>query len=842
MAFSTDETTWDTFLTEWPLERLRTMTLADYTSAGDKHCFVYWMESGLDQYGSIWGGSAFKFGIYSRHDATAKEGDTALAYDDSYGWYRRFGETHDKAFEIVRAQVAAVAEAARAGRLEDIDKSELGPSYRWKIAFHYQDRAQPALLPCVFSRKPLLHACGLASGETSLPLSELYRRTAVLRSSEESLMAFSHHIWRDWVMSTPLRICLTEGAVRNGYIPINLISAPFPEAIRGVANDQDTGEAVPFRTDTGWTFESDVRAPNSDSGRIRARFSRYFRERHVQPGDVIEIQSDEAGVYLITHYPKDDVPPAHIESPVAARSASIKEPVPEYATVSVNRILYGPPGTGKTYRTVNEALRILDPAFLAENEAKRDVLKKRFDTLLQAGLIRFVTFHQSFSYEDFVEGIRASTDETDGSLRYEVEDGVFKQVCEAARSRNVAETGAGIDIAGRKIWKLSLGEAKTEGHIYDECIAKGIALLGFGAGANLSGVTSPAEIVERMHAVGEQVAAGDYAVTALNRFIRVVKQGDLVVVTEGNFKFRAIGEVTGDYLYVDRDGADTYAQGRPVRWLRQYDPSRPYADLMEKQFVQGSLYELHPGSISLERLAALLAPEQAEPHEPEARVLIIDEINRGNISRIFGELITLIEPSKREGCTESLSVTLPYSKERFSVPRNVHLIGTMNTADRSLAGLDVALRRRFEFVEMLPDADALAGIVVAGIHVDKLLSTMNQRIEILLGRDYMLGHAYFMRLQDSPTLGALAEIFRRQVLPLLQEYFFEDWQKIAWVLNDHRKPAALQFLRQATTGVAELLGDGVDLPGEGRVWTINAQAFDQPEAYLAIIKAPQVAA
>lgn len=520
-----------------------------------------------------------------------------------------------------------------------------------------------------------------------------------------------------------------------------------------------------------------------------------------------------------------------------ASQTSMAEPNP--MTLPINRILFGPPGTGKTYRTINEALRILDAPFLAANETDRAALKQRFDALTQAGLIRFVTFHQSFSYEDFVEGIRASTDEETGGLRYEVEDGIFKQVCEAARSRNIAETGAGVDITGRRIWKLSLGDANTEGQIYEECIADGIALLGFGAGADLSGIASREDIVKRMQAAGEQVSASSYAVTALNLFIRVMKQGDLVVVTKGNLKFRAIGEVTGDYVHLDRDDVDTYAQGRPVRWLRQYDPALPYADLMENRFSQMTIYELRSGSINLERLTDLLAPEQTEAREPEARVLIIDEINRGNISRIFGELITLIEPSKREGCVEALSVTLPYSKERFSVPRNVHLIGTMNTADRSLAGLDVALRRRFEFVEMLPNTEVLAGVVVAGVSVAVLLATMNRRIEVLLGRDYMLGHAYFLGLTNSSTLSELAKVFRRQVLPLLQEYFFEDWQKIAWVLNDHRKPANLQFVQQVTTGITELLGNDVELPSEGRVWTINAAAFDQPGAYQLIIKAAQ---
>ncbi len=844
MAFSTDESTWDAFLAQWPLERLRTMKLKEYTKAGDKACFTYWMEVRLDQYGSIWGGSAFKFGIYSRNDHAPKPGDGSSAYDADYGWYRRFGETHDAAFEAVRREVIMVAEAARAGSLREIDKSELGPAYRWKIAFHYQDRTQPRLFPGVFLRKPLLHACGLSDSDKATPQSTLYERAASLRREDESLMAFSQRVWRDWVMATPLRIPMREGAINNGYIPVNLASAPFPDSIRGGNTADEAGEPVKFRTDTGWEFESDVRAPSGDSGRLRARFGRYFQERNVQPGDTIEIRPDDDGIYVITLQPKggSSIPLASdtqsMTKPVVSNKPDSRDP-----SMPVNKILFGPPGTGKTYRTVDESLRILDPAFLATHDS-REALKKRFDELVDAGRIRFVTFHQSFSYEEFVEGIRADadgndSDGTEGGIRYRVEPGVFKQICEAARSRTVAETGSGIDITGRRIWKISLGDANGDGQIYDECMRKNLALLGFGAGADLSGVASRKEIVERLRAAGEHVESSDYAVTALDLFVRRVQVGDLVLVSQGNLRFRAIGEVTGNYMHVDRDGVDTFAQGRPVRWLRRYEPARPYTDLMDSRFSQMTIYE--PGSIKQERLAALLAPEEAESGEPEARVLIIDEINRGNVSRIFGELISLIEPSKREGCAEALKVILPYSRDEFSVPRNLHIIGTMNTADRSLAGLDVALRRRFEFIEMLPDIEALRGIEVEGVPIDELLSRMNRRIEVLLGRDYMLGHAYFMRLEKTPTIELLAEIFRRQVLPLLQEYFFEDWQKIAWVLNDHQKKGeALKFLRQSTAGTAELFGE-LELPGEGKMWSINSEAFANPNAYLATITAPQPA-
>lgn len=162
--------------------------------------------------------------------------------------------------------------------------------------------------------------------------------------------------------------------------------------------------------------------------------------------------------------------------------------------------------------------------------------------------------------------------------------------------------------------------------------------------------------------------------------------------------------------------------------------------------------------------------------------MIIDEINRGNISRIFGELITLIEPSKRAGAIEELSTTLPYSKKLFSVPDNLYLIGTMNTADRSLAGLDIALRRRFTFVEMPPKPELLADTNIDGVNIGRLLEVMNERIEVLLDRDHCLGHAYFMPLKQEQTLDKLATIFKPDH-PLLQEYFFEDWERINWVLN-----------------------------------------------------------
>ena len=160
---------------------------------------------------------------------------------------------------------------------------------------------------------------------------------------------------------------------------------------------------------------------------------------------------------------------------------------------------------------------------------------------------------------------------------------------------------------------------------------------------------------------------------------------------------------------------------------------------------------------------------------------MIDEINRGNIAKIFGELITLIEPSKRSGGEDEATVTLPYSQERFSVPDNLYLVGTMNTADRGIALLDTALRRRFDFIEKMPDLD-LVEEDIEGVDGQAMLKAMNERITVYLGREHQIGHTYLIGVT---TIDDLAEAFQRRIVPLLQEYFYDDWKKIRLVLNEN---------------------------------------------------------
>ncbi|WP_249161253.1 AAA family ATPase [Bradyrhizobium manausense] len=614
----------------------------------------------------------------------------------------------------------------------------------------------------------------------------------------------------------------------------------------------------------------------------------------------------------------------------------------------LNQILYGPPGTGKTFAVIELALDILDPAYLEANRSNRTALKRRFDELSSDGEVRFVTFHQSFSYEDFVEGLRADHD-ADGQIRYAVEDGIFKILCDTAAAKVTQQATAPVSIEGRRIWKMSLGNTlASDAYIYDECVENNYILLGYGGDTDFTGCKSRDEVFDRSQKAGKSDEADSYAITAVTNFLLKMKKGDLVVVSDGNTKFRAIAEVTGDYRQIARepqgDGDDKYGQCRNVKWLRVYSPSLPYEQLMQNQFSQMTLYELKSHSIDRTKLAGLLSntgnhastiasaaqafrigdtfgsgyevvyasrdvlelikPNKkrlpigmslirdladcvrdgkltvanirqkevfekmpgsllepylvngyenilsvlverylgfASPTSVDApavsrpKVLIIDEINRGNVSKIFGELITLIEPSKRKDAEEALEVILPYSKSRFSVPANVHIIGTMNTADRSLTSLDIALRRRFHFREMLPRPDLLREIELQGLNVGQMLSVMNERIEVLLDRDHRLGHAYFLPLREDKSIELLGSIFRQQIIPLLQEYFFDDWERIQIVLNDSRKAPENRFLHKPDVNISALFGDDVSVAERTSRWMINDLAFGRIEAYLGIV-------
>ena len=506
----------------------------------------------------------------------------------------------------------------------------------------------------------------------------------------------------------------------------------------------------------------------------------------------------------------------------------------------LNQILFGPPGTGKTFATINKALEILDPSLLASCDPIKDRarLKRRFDELITSKRIRFVTFHQSFSYEDFVEGLRADNGDA-GQLQYRVEPGVFKAICDDARGAAQVASEVGIR-DGARIWKISI-EGTGVSPTRDFCFTHDQARIGWGEVGDLR----DDDFAER--ASYQQLGSNDR--NTLQAFSSEMQPGDIVLCIGSATTIQAIGVVQGDYAYEPsppKGVRKDFGNVLPVRWLAT-DLALNLQTLNGGiRFTLKTVYEI--SRFNWSELATVIESagiklkglQSKQQRQPLDHVLIIDEINRGNVSRVFGELITLIEPTKRAGAEEHLQVTLPYSKKLFDVPKNVYLIGTMNTADRSLAGIDIALRRRFKFVPMAPRPELLGSLVVAGVNIGSMLTSLNRRIEVLLDRDHQLGHAWFMSLSSGPDLEPLENVFRHEILPLLQEYFFEDWQRIHWVLNDQVKPDGCRFVESREISAESLFGKEADGLSVQKLWQLNDLAFANPESYRLIVDGAKV--
>lgn len=479
----------------------------------------------------------------------------------------------------------------------------------------------------------------------------------------------------------------------------------------------------------------------------------------------------------------------------------------------LNSILYGPPGTGKTHKTAQLAVEICD----GSTPVDRDELMARYEELRSDGRISFVTFHQSYGYEDFVEGLRPEM--TDGQVTYRIRPGVFRDVCDTARRNTLVKPGlSGKPLKSRTVFKMSLGAAGTiEGRqAFQASIENGIVLLGWGGNVDFSDCQNQDEILKRAKeaAIFEKPESD---ARYLGVFKDELQTGDIIIASHGNNSFQAIGEVTGEYEYLEAPFAVHFHQKRAVRWLAVYENKRPVEEIFDRKFMMSALYKLDPAGLKFEVIENLLGEQQSATNLPF--VLIIDEINRANISKVFGELITLLEDGKREGATNALTVKLPYSGDEFCVPANLHVIGTMNTADRSIALLDTALRRRFEFEELQPDVSALPDEPVDGVDLRRLLKAINERIEYLYDRDHTIGHAYFIGVE---SLAELEGIFRRKVIPLLQEYFYENWSRVRAVLND-TSGAFIEVQNNVPRGL-EAVVDGFDPRPRYRV---NGAAFTQ---------------
>lgn len=696
------------FLEQWPVERLKNLTVEDYHQANSKDCFI----AQIDSFDPTQGKPTFA-NYFDIWEPVTLGKDDKYQNEKPYSWNKRLGNTPAEAFQNLKQEILDIVDAVQRRDLNAIDQIQFTKGLKWMIAFLYQDFSKPCVIPIV--------------GETNIK--------------------------------------------RIGYD--SYVKTPIPEFLPILLADQGDQEFFPY--------------VEKLFAMIRKGYLDYKQKKQQTKELVDEVMMQQP----------------------------------------LNRILFGAAGTGKTYHTINHALSVIENKTLNILEKEdRTELKARFDEYKDLGRIEFVTFHQSFSYEDFVEGIRAETDDQ-GKLNYNVEPGVFKIVCERAKENKKVMQDLGVR-PNAVVWKLSMGDLSTRQY----CFEHGQMRVGWGQTGNL--LDEKTKYSEGY----KQFSSTDHH--TLEQFVSGVEIGDVVLCLKSTNEICGVAVVTDDYFFDENHPEavrEDYLHCRNVNWILKDITFNIRSLNGGVGLTLKTMYRLWRFTWTdllqeLNKAGYLL--DKGKDAKQDPYVLIIDEINRGNISRIFGELITLIEDSKRQDADEALSVILPYSKKEFSVPDNVYIIGTMNSSDRSLTGLDIALRRRFTFIEMPPKPELLNEVFVDGVNIGRLLNVINQRIEVLLDRDHCIGHANFMSLKKQPTLEHLTSIFKQKIIPQLQEYFFDDWSRINMVLNANGMLQPKAIVR--STLFPNVNAESDSFIEEQQTWELVESAFDSIESFAMIIK------
>lgn len=659
----------------------------------------------MDNLGSIWGGSAFKFGIYKRNDESQKESSNGRLYSQNYAWIAKYGNNENEAFNNIKEKIIQIIQASQDNNLEAIEKIDFGDAIKWKIAFHYQDVENIKIIN-IFS-KNVLDLVSLNEFKEKLKIYQIHKK--LLENKNLSLVKMIENIaiplWNKYGMDSQNYIDKMKNLFSEYLNKKKLDKNTINKYIQVIENISKEFLKENLYSCDLFSFDQNINKLNKNEE---------FKLKNSNGHNMYSSALNCYRVFLIDYYEQD----IFITERVQSEESNMK-------IIPLNQILYGPPGTGKTYHTIDKALEIL-----GENLESRDDKKAKFDEYVRKGQIVFTTFHQSYGYEEFVEGIKPRIDSEENSkeIKYEIKYGIFKELCQKALEN----------------YKASL--LTQEEFAKNEDLENKIEIF-------LDELVDQQKFIEKTQSGGFRLE-------------------------EYNEKYRIITDDTNANLYLNLEifktlleNKDKIINGRSIRQILN-NKHRRQIDSYYFQLVK--LFKEREQNYKIDN-------NSSKKPDLKFYIIIIDEINRGNVSKIFGELITLIEPSKRIGEKEELKVTLPYSGEKFGVPKNVYIIGTMNTADRSITSLDTALRRRFEFVEMMPDVSKLS-MDCEGINLQELLKAINTRIEYLLDREKIIGHAFFIGVEN---LNDLKSIFQNKIIPLLQEYFYNDYALINAVLNDN---------------------------------------------------------
>jgi hypothetical protein len=786
---ATEQETLAAFLTAWPRDRLISMSIDDYCSVGNDDALAYWLEFKTDVLGGIGGGSAYKFGVFKRKAVKEEALDSAYGTDGVYAWAKKYGSTADETFQTIKAGLIEVVDAALRGDSGAIDKMELPPMLKWKAACLYQNQKNPCIIPIYYDSALKYLAFGDPSAKRSL--GEAHAALIGKMPAGSDLKEYGESEWARWIAF--------EGSVA-GLIASD--GNPWKDEIAEKLKTAKTAVTWWSKNPSGKAIvKNRLKRLVADKGSFPFYFTR---------NGVVTHRARVIDIAFAADY--DDKKASWVNA------ADYEENWDDYASEDKSPVL----------------------AFLIDEMTKLDGSLKPSDFEYWNGY----SAPTQDNLQPFVS-IRGSIAEDESLEPVSIEMAMLP-------SKNIiyyGPPGTGktyflrSELFGR-FTRVSAGKSR-ERWLIEEADKlpwwKVVAAAFLDAGSSSVPAIAEHEFIRAKIATTYQASPRAMIWAMLQQhtfedcaFVKYSKRSDPALfrkdaksvwsVDQDTVK-DAIPEVAEFVAKAANYSGAGQSSERNFEFIT-FHQSMSYEDFIEgikprlgeELSDQGLAYEVKDGIFK-----QICKRARLDPRTDYA--IFIDEINRGNVAGVFGELISLIEDDKRAGAVNSLSAILPYSRESFSVPANLYLIGTMNSADRSVEALDTALRRRFSFVEMPPLPEKLKE--VEGVDLSKLLESINKRLEALRDRDHRIGHAYLMGIG---SLLSLRAAFTDRIIPLLQEYFYGDWAKIGMVLGQ-------SFVKRSSAGIGwpeGFEGDGEAAAAES--WAITDSEGWDAAAFVSIYR------
>jgi len=763
------------------------MTIEDYCSVGNDDAFSYWLEFKTDALGGIGGGSAYKFGVFKRKAAKEEAADSTYGTDGVYAWVKKYGSTADEAFGTIKAGLVEVADAAAQGNLTVIEKVDLPPTLKWKTSFMYQDQVSPCVVPIYYDSALKYLAFGDPSAKRTI--SEAQAALTDRKPKGSDIHEYGKIEWARWVAF--------EGSVA-GLIASD--GNPWKDDV--VEKVKTAKEAVIW-----WSKNA--------SGReiVKNRLKKLVAEKGSFPFYLTRngVVTHRARVVDVAYAADYDAKKARW-----VNAADFEENWDDYTGDDKSAVV----------------------AFLIDEMVRLDGTLKPsdfeywngFSPPTQDNLQPFVSMRG-----DIVDYTETAQPDTDIALlpskniiyygppgtgkTYYLRSTLFDRFTKVSAGKN------------RERWLIEEADKLSWWKV--------VAAALLDSGPSTVPATADHEFIRAKIATTDQASPRAMIWSMLQQhtfddcaFVKYSRRADPPLFRKDagsvwsvdNAAVKEAVPDVADFASKARNYSDKGQSAEKNFEFVTFHQSMSYEDFIEGikpklgegLSEQGLSYKVKDGIFKQICKRARLNP-RAE------YAIFIDEINRGNVAGVFGELISLIEDDKRAGAMNSLSAVLPYSREAFVVPANLYVIGTMNSADRSVEALDTALRRRFSFVEMPPLPEKLGE--VDSVDLSKLLEAINSRLEALRDRDHRIGDVYLMGLGSITSLRAA---FTDRIIPLLQEYFYGDWARIGMVLGS-------SFVKLKAASINWPKGfEGEGDAAASESWTITAPESWDAAAFISV--------